>query len=171
MSVVSGSVLSKLINGAAAVLGAALFSQFPAFYQQYLQRLGGGLDQARIAVQRIEEVARSLGLTVDNMVERFMMSRDAAYKSLGAINVQVLEDLQRLQEAEAVLANATGVDRIIQFFSHLDMTVAGGTLRTYVPALPLTLEALVYAAIGMLFGILVYSGIEYFMRSGRRKAE
>ena len=96
----SGSVLSKLINGAAAVLGAALFSQFPAFYQQYLQRLGGGLDQARIAVQRIEEVARSLGLTVDNMVERFMMSRDAAYKSLGvehdASNDEIKKSYRRL---------------------------------------------------------------------------
>ncbi len=162
-------MLSKLINGIVSVLGAAITSQFPAFFQQYQQRLGGSLDQAKVAVGRVEQVAQALGMTVDNMVERFMLSRDEAYQSLGAINIQALQDLARLEKADAALAEATGADKFLQFINHLDPVVVEGAWRAFEPAVPLTTEALVYAGIGMLSGILFLAIIEFILRGGWRR--
>ncbi len=162
-------MLSKLINGIISVLGAAVTSQFPAFYQQYLQRLGGSLDQARLAVQRVEQVAQSLGMTVDNMVERFMLSRDVVYQSLGAINLQALDDLERLEYAEAALSQSTGFDKLLHFIAHFDPIVAEGTWRNFEPAVPLTFEAVIYAGIGMLVGIFLLASIEFVLFGGWRR--
>lgn len=159
-------MLSKLINGIVSVLGAALASQFPAFYQQYQQRLGGSLDQAKVAVGRVEDVAQSLGMTVDKMVEQFMLSRDVAYQSLGAINIQALEDFERLENASAALSEAVGADKFFKFMAHFDPVVAEGAWGTFEPAVPLTTEALIYAGIGMLSGILFLASIEFFLRGG-----
>ena len=162
-------MLSKLINGIVSVLGAAFTSQFPAFFQQYQQRLGGSLDQAKVAVQRVEQVAQALGMTVDKMVERFMLSRDVAYQSLGAINIQALEDLARLEKADTALSVATGADKFLQFMSHFDPVVAEGAWRTFEPAVPLTTEALIYAGIGMLLGIFFLASMEFILRGGWRR--
>lgn len=162
-------MLSKLINGIVSVLGAAFTSQFPAFFQQYQQRLGGSLDQAKVAVQRVEQVAQALGMTVDKMVERFMLSRDVAYQSLGAINIQALEDLARLEKADTALSEATGADKFLQFMSHFDPFVAEGAWRTFEPAVPLTTEALIYAGIGMVLGIFFLASIEFILRGGWRR--
>lgn len=162
-------MLSKLINGLISVLGAAFTSQFPAFFQQYQQRLGGSLDQAKVAVQRVEQVALSLGMTVDKMVERFMLSRDVAYQSLGAINIQALDDLERLEKANVALSEATGADKFLQFIGHFDPIVAEGAWRAFEPAVPLTTEAMIYAGIGMLLGIFFLASIEFILRGGWRR--
>jgi len=161
-------VLSRMINGVVSVIGAAFSSQFPAFIQQYHQRLGGSLDQAKVAVERIQQVANTLGLTVDKMVKQFMLSNDTTYQSLGTVNIQTLDDLTRLAQADAALSNATGFDKFLQFANHFDSFVAGGTWRAFEPAVPLTGEALVYAGIGMILGILFLRCIELIIRSSWR---
>ena len=157
-------MLSRLINGIVSVLGAASSSQFPAFFQQYHQRIGGSLDQAKVAAERIQQVAKTLGMTVNKMVERVILSNDATYQSLGTINIQALEDLARLEKADAALSNATGFNKFLQFANHFDPFVAEGTWRTFEPAVPLTSEALVYAVIGMILGILFLRCIEFIIR-------
>ena len=71
-------MLARVLNGAAAVLGAGAFAQFPEFFQQYLQRLGGRVDQARIDLDRILSDAALLGRTLEAYLEELPCSLSAA---------------------------------------------------------------------------------------------
>ena len=46
----------KLFDRALCVVGAILFSQLPEFFQQYLQRLGGHLDEARRQLEQFRQL-------------------------------------------------------------------------------------------------------------------
>lgn len=108
--------------GVTAVVGAALFSQLPEFMQQYLQRLGGHLDEAR----RLQETSPALAARVAELVQ--------AHDSLTSAGVLV---------------------RPYAFLRHLQPEIALNTLQIFRPALPLTLEGLVYAGFGMLAAVLL----------------
>ena len=66
-------MLSKVITLAGGVAGAASFSQFPEFSQQYIQRMGGAVDELTRFVAEFDADAAELGL-----------SREAALVDLAA---------------------------------------------------------------------------------------
>ena len=48
-------MIGRILNGLAAIVGAGGFAQFPAFFQQYLQRLGGMLDLGKDKEQATDD--------------------------------------------------------------------------------------------------------------------
>ena len=63
-----------------------------------------------------------------------------------------------LSAAESALRNASLWEKPFVFFSHLDPSIASATLDVYKPAVPTTVEGLVYAAAGMITILCVYHG-------------
>ena len=51
--------------------GALLLSQFPEFFQQYTQRLGGRLDEVRAQVSSLEERAVESGKDLEAYLRVF----------------------------------------------------------------------------------------------------
>jgi hypothetical protein len=154
----------RLLNGLAAVAGATSSSQFPTYYQQYLQRLGGRLDQAQVQVERIEAAARENGLTVAQYIERFTVSADPAHQQQATILSSEIADLDRLRQAVDALTHAQPIARPWQFLQHIDVETARTTLNDFALPLPLTTEGLVYAGIGLLIGLLLLAGVEGIVR-------
>ena len=85
-------MIGRIITGIGALFGGALSSQFPEFYQQYLQRLGGRRDQAMARAEEIVMDAESHGLGVADYVQRFLDSEQHA-----------LEGRRMLESFEGVL--------------------------------------------------------------------
>ena len=84
------SILSAgdgLIDRLLCVVGAVLCSQLPEFIQQYLQRLGGHLDEARRQLDQFREVAAKSGLTLDQLAaksrENVTTPEQVAWKTKG----------------------------------------------------------------------------------------
>ncbi|GAB5470280.1 MAG: DUF2937 family protein [Rhodospirillales bacterium] len=152
--------LSRIADGLAATGGAAAVAQFPAFYQQYLQRLGGRLDQAMLAVGRLREAASDQGLSLAAYVLRFQEATDPVFRREGQNLLATLTEAQNLQDAHDALSNATPLERPQAFATHFDSDLALATFERYVPALPIDSEGLAYAAIGMLAGLLLLSGCQ-----------
>ena len=50
------------------VAGAVLFSQVPEFMEQYLQRLGGHLDEARRQLEQLRDVAAQIRVTLEALI-------------------------------------------------------------------------------------------------------
>ena len=149
-------IARRLISGISALLGAAAGAQFPAFYLQYLQRLGGRLDQARIEVKRLTSAADAAGLRVTDYVERLLANIDPAARNTGVLHQATLADAHTLSQAQTELAGAIGIERPLAFVRHFNLDLALATLGDYQPALPLTVEAAAYAVTGMvLAGALV----------------
>jgi len=154
----------RLLNGFAAVAGATSSSQFPTYYQQYVQRLGGRLDQAQVQVERIEAAARENGLTVAQYIERFSASTDPAHQQQATILSSEIADLDRLRQAVDALTQAQPIARPWQFLQHIDVETARTTLNDFALGLPLTTEGLVYAGIGLVIGLIILAGVEAIIR-------
>lgn len=159
------ALVARLANGAAALLGAGTLSQFPEYYQQYLQRLGGRLDQALVQEARYYQAAADAGLTMDEYIARFTTTSDEVIQNEGWIIQAALDDAQNLREALIALTNAGTLERPFTFFQHLDQATLSAAFDSFAPALPLSTEGLAYAAVGMVAGLISWAGCERCGRS------
>lgn len=160
-------MIGRIVNGIAAALGAVVFAQFPAFYQQYLQRLGGRLDQAKLDVDRIMEDAATLGRTLEAYVQELLASGTDAARLAAKREMERMENADELAKAYEALSQAGPLERPLAFAQHLDRDLLQETARVFEPAVPVTPEGFVYAGVGILFGLLVQWGCE---TGGRRVA-
>ena len=152
--------VGRIANGLAAIAGAGFASQFPEFYQQYLQRLGGRLDQALVQEARIYEAAQGQGLAVPDYVQRFLDSGDPVFKAEGQLLQDTLKDAETLRAALIELQNAAPLARPFTFVENVDSGLFKATLDAYVPAMPVSVEGFSYAAVGMLLGLLLLATAE-----------
>lgn len=152
------AVFQRLADGVFAIAGAAGLSQFPEYYRQYLQRIGGRLDQALVQEGRIAAAAREHGLAVSDYVQRLLSNTDPVARSEGANVSAALADVERLRVAHDALRAAGPFERPVAFARHFDESIARSTLDQFVPAVPISPEGLAYAAVGMLVGLLLLAG-------------
>jgi hypothetical protein len=148
-------IVQRLADGIAAVLGAAALSQFPEFFQQYFQRLGGRLDQAMVQRDRIVAAANEHALPVADYLRRLADNVDPVVRSEGSNAAAALADAARLQAAHDGLAAATPLVRPFVFVRDFDPDLARATWERFVPAVPLSPESLLYAAAGLVLGLML----------------
>ena len=153
---------SGLLDRALCVLGAVLFSQIPEFMQQYLQRLGGHLDEARRQLLQFQNTATQSGLTLDRFISQTTANAEPAVAKLGGVMTETINRVDTLEAAQSAIQHASLWSRPFVFLRHLDPAIARATGEIFKPAVPTTLEGLVYALTGMLVLLAVYHlGIKY----------
>jgi hypothetical protein len=143
-----------LLDRLLCVVGAVLFSQLPEFIQQYLQRLGGHLDEARRQLEQFRAVASQSDLTLDQIQA-------------------TTERVDALAAADAAIRQASMLSRPFVFLRHLDFSIVHATWTIFKPAVPTTVEGLFYAVCGMLLALAFYhGGVKIIVRRAwRRRAE
>ncbi|MGH1577541.1 DUF2937 family protein [Planktotalea sp.] len=143
--------------------GAAGVSQFPEYSQQYVQRLGGAVDE----------------------LARFMDDFDADAASLDLTREAALVDLAKGGEMGAARADTmvATIDRHARFSADLeemqglgpfsrakyaarftDSELAGRVWENYKPAMPVTFEGAIFAFIGFLGGLALFSALIWLLR-------
>ena len=151
-----------LLDRALCVLGTVLFSQIPEFMQQYLQRLGGHLDEARRQLQQFQQAAAQSGLTLDRLIGQTTANADPAVGKLGGVMTEALARVNTLEAAQAAMQQASLWSRPFVFLRHMDAAIAHATWTIFKPAVPTTTEGLIYALFGMLVLLAIYHlGIKY----------
>lgn len=150
------SVFDSLTDRILCVVGAVLLSQGPEFMQQYLQRLGGHLDEARRHLAAFQKTADQAGLTLDRFISQTAANADPAVAKLGGVMTDAIERVSSLQIAHDALLHAALWERPFLFLRHLDPAIARATGAVYQPAVPTTAEGLVYALAGMLLILALY---------------
>lgn len=161
----------RVLTLAGGLTGAAGLSQFPEFSQQYVQRLGGAVDELSRFVDEFDADAAGLGL-----------SRAAALADLeagGAMGAARADTMGRVIARHARLSDDLQVLEVAGPFTRLhrvghlgDAEIAAKVWQAYRPALPLTFEGVVFAGAGFLGGLAVVGGLGGIARrlAGRRKA-
>ena len=153
-------MLGRLFNGLAAILGAAGSAQFPEFFQQYLQRLGGRLDQTHDDLARLLADVQELGLTLEAYLQELMASGSTAAKQTAERELERIDQAERLEQAYYALREAAPWEKPLAFVENFDTQIAEDTLQAFAPAMPATTEGLVYAGVGMLIGLILLAGGE-----------
>jgi hypothetical protein len=162
-------MIGRILNGLAATLGAAGFAQFPAFFQQYLQRLGGMLDQARLDVARLLKDAQSQGQTLETYLEELRATGSSAAAGTADRELDRVDTVKDLEAAYNTLTLADPLERPTAFMAHFDPRVAEETMKAFQPAVPVTSEAMVYAGVGMLIALFLLAGGESGCRGMAKK--
>jgi hypothetical protein len=146
----------RLLDRVLCVAGAILFSQLPEFMQQYLQRLEGHLDEARLVLSHFRDAAAQSGMSLDQLIAGASKNPDPSMGKLAVVIQQAIARVDHLVAADEALRHASIWTRPFVFFAHVDRGIASATLEIYRPAVPTTAEGLVYAAIGMILILSVY---------------
>lgn len=157
--------MTRIVNIAGGVLLACSMSQFPEFSQQYVQRLGGAVDELSTVVRDFDKSAEVTGLT-----------REAALSSLTGTEFlgrrqddmrRTISRQERLAADYDLLQNAGAYERMVYISKFTDTAIAKRTWADFRPAVPLTLDGLVFTVLGYLAGYGTLTGI-FGLRRGRR---
>jgi hypothetical protein len=146
----------RLLDRILCVCGAVLFSQLPEFMQQYLQRLEGHLDEARLQLDGFRDAAAKSGMTLDQLVAGAARNPDPSMGRLGGVVHHLVARVDDLAAADAALRHASAWTRPFVFAAHMDAGIAKATWTIFRPAVPTTAEGLVYAGVGVVAALAVY---------------
>ncbi len=154
----------RALTLAGGLAGAAGLSQFPEFSQQYLQRLGGKVDELTRFVEEFDADAAKVGVSREQALVDL-----AQGGTIGAERAQTMvttiERQAKLSGALEDLRDAGPFTRAYHANAFTDSELAKRTLSDFKPALPLTFEGLVFASVGFFLGLGILSCISWLCRA------
>jgi hypothetical protein len=130
------------------LIGAVLLSQFPEFFQQYVQRLGGRLDEVAAQVQALDRRAGEAGKSTPDYIRGFLFHAEPDVRREGLALQALVQRRVALADAYEALQGPDRWWRAGRFAEHFDWDIASSTFDAYRPAVPVTAEAGVYAGAG-----------------------
>lgn len=152
------SAAEGVLDRVLCVLGAVLFSQAPEFMQQYLQRLGGHLDEARRQLDEYQTAATQSGQTLAQLIQHAGASPDPGVSRLAGVIAGTQTRVAQLAADEQAIRAAHALARPFVFVRHADAAIARATWQHFRPAVPTTLEGLFYALLGLFLLVSLYHG-------------
>ncbi|MEX1235152.1 MAG: DUF2937 family protein [Roseovarius sp.] len=161
-------MLVRALAMVGGLAGAAGASQFPEFSQQYVQRLGGAVDELGRFVADFDADAAGAGL-----------DREEALADLGAGGVMgaaraetmtgVILRHERLSQDLERLRSAGPFTRAYLMRSAADGEIAAAAWDEFQPALPLTAAGGIFAGAGFLGGLALMGAMLALIRAPFRR--
>lgn len=150
-------MILRAITLAAGLTGAFGAAQFPAFSQQYLQRLGGAVDALEEVVADFDASAAAEGLS---RAEALRQMQGAEFVERRRADMQRTFERHAILTADLEVLSGQGPFMRAYHAAHLtDVDVARRAWHAFQPALPLTLSAAIFAAVGFVMGMLICRGL------------
>lgn len=148
--------LVKLIDRCFSVAGAVIFAQAPQFYEQYQQRLEGHLSELKLQMNFMNEAAEQSGKSLQEYIDKFLSSTDVDFSRQGILLQKMSDRYQEMNQSLDSLHDTTPWTRPFVFLSNLEGSVAEGVVENFKIGIPLSLEGLVYALVGVIFGFSIF---------------
>ena len=155
--------MRRMIAGVGGLGLALVLSQFPEYAQQYTQRLGGAVDELRVITEDFDRAAAEGGLDRATALGRYEASNDDFLAGRGSSMTATFQRYDQLSTTLARIQNADAIERLQSLPSYLDTDIGRRTLESYKPAVPVTMEGILYAGGGFILGYLVLSGLWRFL--------
>ncbi|MDB5648799.1 MAG: hypothetical protein JWL62_319 [Hyphomicrobiales bacterium] len=146
-------ILRRIVFVLAMMFGAVT-SQLPEYAQQYRQRLGGAVDELQRMLADFDRDAGASNMDREQGIARLRADPDPFVQQRG---VRVSEAEVRATRLEAQLqdfSRAGSFGRLTSLAHNFDFGVAQRAYETFEPAVPLTVEGGVTAAVGFLAALL-----------------
>ncbi len=150
-------MILRALTLAAGLTGAFGAAQFPAYSQQYLQRLGGAVDALSQVVSDFDASAAAEGLSRAEALDQ--LRGTAFVERRRADMVRTFERHARLRADLAVLQGQGPFMRAYHAARLTDAEVARRAWQSFQPTLPLSVATAVFAAGGFLLTVVVIAGL------------
>ena len=145
-------MLLRRLAVAIGLLLALLGSQLPEFAQQYRQRLGGALDELNRMVGQFDTEATGQSLTRAQGLDRLAKNDDPLARQRAEAVSGEIDRATRLQRQQDAMKSAGPLTRIATMIENYDAPTLRQAVADYEPAVPVTAEALIIGAIGLVVG-------------------
>ena len=149
-----------------AIAGGVGASQAPELTQQYVQRMGGAVDELRTIVSNFDADAARNEADRDAALAELERSGQTASDQARRMRETIIR-YDRLSEQYARLQNAAAFERTWMVLSSPDVQLMDATISDYRPAVPTTVEGAGHAAAGA--GALGFLGAVFASPFRRRK--
>lgn len=156
------SWIGGLMDRIFAAAGGLLFLQVPLYMKQYVQQLSGHAAELRFQVDAMRQAATNSGKTLEQFIQKFTESNDVDFVRQGDIMSAMVNRWYHVTDALSALNDSSVFTRPFVFIRHINWDIIKSTWSQYVFGLPLNLEGLVYAVLGIIFGFLVFYVIRKF---------
>jgi hypothetical protein len=161
-------MILRTLTFAAGLAGAAGASQFPEFSQQYAQRLGGAVDELARVVAELDRDAAAVEL--DRQTALAQLERGGDFGAARAASLRRTVARHRDLSADLAALDGAGPFTRARLLGRMtDPEIARRTWAAYRPALPLTFEGAIFAALGFAIGAAGLAGIAGLGRTGMRR--
>ena len=148
--------------------GATGLSQFPEFSQQYLQRLGGAVDGLRPSVVQFDRDAANAGVTRTEALRKYQ-GAGGFLAEQGAAKAEEIGRFEALDADYRALKEAAPLQRLAQVYRLTDPTLIRSTWSDFRPAVPVTIDGFICAAIGYGIVWVVIMGVIALITRGLRR--
>lgn len=136
-----------------ALTGAVAVGQAPEFAQQYMQRLGGALDELAVVVADFDADAARNGLSRLEALETHQNSATPLFRDRGVSMLRTIDRYEALLDQAARFERLPPVARPLVLATGPDNRLMTGAWRAFEPALPLTPHGLAWTAFGFIAGV------------------
>lgn len=146
-------MIGRALALAGGLTGAVGASQFPEFSQQYMQRLGGTVDELARQIDRYEADAQAVDMTLDEYLRQLAAEGPLARTQAG----NMVEDIARHDRLTEALTTLEGAGPFMRarLASYMgDREIAERAFEVFKPAVPATFEGAVFAGTGFFAGWL-----------------
>ena len=144
-------MILRAVTLAGGLAGGAALSQFPEFSQQYLQRLGGAVDELTVVVADFDASATAAGLNRDAALAQ--MQGSDFLERRRADMTRTINRYAGLKSDLAVLQGEGPFMRAYYLPKFNDPAIARAAWDVYQPAVPLNFAGIGFCALGLMLGM------------------
>ncbi|WEZ84261.1 DUF2937 family protein [Rhizobium sp. 32-5/1] len=166
--------IARFLALGAGLFGGIVLSQAPEMTQQYGQRIGGALDELRVIVENFDQQAAQNKIDRDKALTLYGASGEPFLRSQGVSMQETITRFETLEAQNEALSTALPVLKPFVLIRDADSAILANAWRDFIPAVPISIPGLVWAAIGFVCGwtllrILAFLSREaYRLGAGRR---
>ncbi len=156
--------LSAIIDRLCVVAGALIFSQAPQFFSQYTQRLAGHAEEIKIHTAAIRYAAQKSGKELMEYVQKLSSHPDLDVSLQGEMMQNMMIRQVELSKSFLAMQDATPFTRPFLFLKYFNPDITKATLMQFQPGLVFSMEAMVYAVVGMGIGFSLFHFFAFLCR-------
>lgn len=150
------SLFDAFFDRVFAVIGALILSQAPLFFQNYIQRLSGHVDELSFQIQAMQQIAEKNGKSLVEYIQKFVGHIDPDFAAQGELLQEMLKRHGELKQTLIGMQEASLFARPFYFAQHMQKEIVQATFKDFSFGLSWSLEGLVYALVGIFLGLFVY---------------
>lgn len=149
-------IINNIIDRCLFTVTFILGVQLPEFINQYLQRLSGHLNEAKLQLSQFDAIAQShYQGDIALMVNSYKTNNDPVIVDTGIVIEQLVARVNYLENHFSSLFNNDYISQIQYFIFNADLQIMQQTAKIYSLAIPLEINALATGAIIAITGLLM----------------
>ena len=122
-------------------------------------KLGGAIDELQKIVAEIRRRQRSQRAVRTEGIARLSGNSDELVRARGLQMSEIAQRLQRLSSANAAMAQAGSIGRLVALASDFDPMVARRAYESFEPAVPVTGEGFFFGGVGFVGGYALFRAL------------